>query len=184
MPEEIDLERFATTEALNATDEQERDESIGEADFAALPADIDPDFASFIATLGLQHFSASEFLVMGGSNSSGACAGRNHPPPRSLWANIASTARVLDRLRSELALPIRLTSVYRNQPYNTCIAGAGLSQHMRFNAADFTVSGASPSQSAAKLLELRDAGFFHGGVGLYSTFVHVDTRGNNATWGF
>ncbi len=184
MSEEINLELFATSEALNATEEQERDEASDEPAFSALPAQIDPDFVSFIATLGLQHFSAPEFLVMGGSNASGPCAGRNQPPPRNLWPNIASTARVLDRLRSELGLPIRLTSVYRNQPYNTCIAGAGLSQHMRFNAADFTVSGASPSQSAAKLLELRAAGFFHGGVGLYSSFVHVDARGNNATWGF
>ena len=142
------------------------------------------EFVEFMSALGLRFFSPSEFLVMGGGNQSGSCAGKNGTPPKALWPNIVATARLLDRLRAELGYSIRITSAYRNKPYNTCIGGEPGSFHMKFNATDFQADGGSPRAWANKLLELRQQGVFTGGVGLYPTFVHVDTRGYNATWGF
>ena len=31
-------------------------------------------------------------------------------------------------------------------------------------------------------VKLRQEGFFRGGIGLYPTFIHLDTRGYTATW--
>lgn len=140
------------------------------------------DFDAFILQLGLRYFGPAEFLVKGGSNSSGSCAGRNTDPPRNLWPKIAATARVLDELRHRLGYAIRLTSVYRSPAYNTCIGGESRSYHMIFNASDFQGAQGTPAQWRNELRAMRSAGFFSGGIGLYPTFVHVDTRGYDADW--
>ena len=55
---------------------------------------------------------------------------------------------------------------------------------MRFQAADFSCAdGRGPVWWAKRLKELRDAGLFEGGIGVYPTFVHVDTRGENRKFG-
>lgn len=144
-------------------------------------------FEAFIATLGLRHFSASEFLVLGGGHVTPGHKGfgKNTPPPRPLWPNIANTARVIDELRARIGTPIRITNAYRSSAYNAAVGGKPGSLHMKFNALDFQVPGMSTSDYAAVLRQMRDGDqFFAGGIGLYNTFVHVDTRGTNATWGF
>ena len=77
-----------------------------------------------------------------------------------------------------------LTSVYRSPKYNAAIDGSATkSQHLEFRAADFSVPGkGNPKAWASKLREMRAAGVFSGGIGLYKTFVHVDVRGANADW--
>jgi len=35
----------------------------------------------------------------------------------------------------------------------------------------------------AEAKKMREEGLFRGGLGLYKTFIHLDTRGRNATWG-
>jgi len=68
--------------------------------------------------------------------------------------------------------------------YNAAIDGAAAkSFHMRFQALDISVEGKTPKQVFAVLKKWRDAGKFRGGLGLYRTFVHIDTRGSDATWG-
>lgn len=156
------------------------------SDAAALSdASYESDFADFISALGLRHFRSSEFLVMGGQNSSGPCRGLNHFPDRSLWPRITGTAKVLDELRERLGAAIGPTSVYRSDAYNACIPGAaGGSLHRQFNAVDFKCQDGNDSVHWAKELKrMRDAGFFRGGIGVYGTFVHVDTRGSNANFG-
>ncbi|WP_406645648.1 caspase family protein [Aliisedimentitalea scapharcae] len=142
------------------------------------------DFFDFIKALGLRHFSPGEFLILGGShNGTGPCAGKNSYPPRSLWPNIANTAQVLDELRDRIGKPTVITNAYRAPAYNTCIGGATGSQHKQFNALDFKVPGVSTRDIAWALRQMRDdENRFKGGVGLYNSFVHVDTRGVNATW--
>lgn len=173
---------FSDPEALAAVESVESDGSVSMTEAAEVEVAPHPDFEIFIAGLGLNHFSAREFLVMGNSNASGNCAGRNRHPARELWTNIAATARTLDRLRSELGVPIRLLSVYRHPNYNSCIGGASRSFHMAFNAADFQAASGSPSSWADKLAALRAEGVFSGGIGRYGSFVHVDTRGQNVDW--
>lgn len=142
------------------------------------------DFTAFIEELGLRHFSPEEFLILGGSHhGSGPCSGKNRFPPRALWPNIANTAQVLDELRARLGKPGVITNAYRAPAYNACIGGAKASLHMQFNAVDFKISGIAPKDVAWALRRMRDdEGRFKGGIGLYNTFVHLDTRGVNRTF--
>ncbi|WP_315778789.1 MULTISPECIES: D-Ala-D-Ala carboxypeptidase family metallohydrolase [unclassified Bradyrhizobium] len=140
-------------------------------------------FAAFIAQLGLRHFDADELLYLGSQNAGGTCKGLNTYPPETLWPNIAPTAAVLDKLREELNVPIRILSVYRSPLYNRCIDGSAVNSfHMQFKAVDFACDSGSPAVWAAKLKEYRSRGVFAGGIGVYRSFVHVDTRGYNADW--
>lgn len=143
------------------------------------------DFDAFIQSLGLKNFATDEFLILGGShgNPGSACAGKNTYPPRGLWTNIAKIAPVLDHFRDRLGKPIAITNAYRAPAYNACIGGAKGSQHMKFTALDFKVSGMAAPDVAQALRWLRDEeGFFRGGIGRYNSFTHVDARGDNATW--
>lgn len=106
----------------------------------------------------------------------------NTVPPKSKWENIIPTLRILDDLRDEIKMPIRITSSYRSAKYNTNCGGAPKSLHKEFKAIDFQVTGANPSWLFNKLKYKRDNGEFKGGLSAYSTFVHIDTRGENATW--
>jgi hypothetical protein len=153
----------------------------------AVPAAPVHPFASFLGESGvvLTHFRPEEFLVLGGQNVSGACAGKNHEPPRELWANIIPTARVLDALRARLGAPIRIVSAYRAPDYNQCLPGAAsASYHMQFRAVDFVCGDErGPLHWARELRAMRNEGLFAGGIGVYPTFVHVDTRGQNRHFG-
>ncbi|MDE9449800.1 caspase family protein [Aliiroseovarius sp. Z3] len=143
------------------------------------------DFDGFIRSLGLKNFCTDEFLILGGGHNTpgGKCQGKNTYPPRSLWTNIAKTAQALDHFRDRIGKPIAITNAYRGPAYNACIGGAKASQHMKFCALDFKVSGMPAPEAAKALRWLRDKeGFFTGGIGRYNSFTHIDTRGNNATW--
>ncbi len=130
------------------------------------------------------NFEAAEFLRMGASNAPGArCAGKNRPPPKELWPNCIPLAKALQAFRDEIGAPVSVLGMYRAPEYNTCVGGATKSQHLEFRAADIRVpSVGKPSDWRKALLKLRSAGVFRGGVGLYGSFVHVDTRGENADW--
>ncbi|WP_404926298.1 D-Ala-D-Ala carboxypeptidase family metallohydrolase [Mesorhizobium sp. ORM16] len=142
-----------------------------------------PKFVSFIDGLGLRSITADEILFQGGQNQSGPCQGLNTYPPEELWSNIAPTAAIVDKLRSDLAQPVHLLSIYRSPAYNSCIQGsAAHSQHMQYRAIDFVMDGGNPISWSAKLKSYRASGMFKGGIGVYKTFVHVDTRGYNADW--
>ncbi len=134
------------------------------------------DYQKLLKGLRLRHFSPQEI-------TSYAHRPGNTLPPRALWINIIETLWVMDHLRELLGQPITLTSIYRSPSYNRKVGGASASQHLRNRAIDFKVRNVSPTVARNRLLKLRQAGMFKGGIGLYSTFVHVDTRGSNATWG-
>jgi len=138
------------------------------------------DFEAFIQSLGLRHFSASEFLVQGGQNASGRCAGRNTLPPRALWPNIANTARMIDAIRERLNAPVFITSAYRSPTYNSCIGGATASQHMRFNALDWYCTSHTRSRwrQVAESVRASNLARFDGFIDDYPSgnFVHIDTR--------
>ena len=78
---------------------------------------------------------------------------------------------------------MQITNAYRAPAYNAAVGGKSASLHLKFNALDFQVPGLSTSDYAWALRRMRDEErFFSGGIGLYNSFVHVDTRGANATW--
>ena len=133
---------------------------------------------AFIEGLHLRYFRPDEILYLGASHSSN---GLNTLPPGSKMKNIVKTAWVADLARAKLGSSVRVVSGYRSPAYNKRIGGASASLHMQFCALDLGTN--RPRRVFNILKSFRDAGVFRGGLGLYSTFVHIDTRGRNATWG-
>jgi lysozyme len=144
------------------------------------------EFEKFVESLNLTFIKAYELLEKGDdhANKHKKGFGKNTDPPRELWKNIGRTVQVLDELRRRMKSPIMFNSVYRSPAYNDAIGGEDNSQHTHFRAVDFVLRGttAEPPQWAAQLRAMRQEGFFKGGIGLYKTFVHVDTRGRNVDW--
>jgi len=141
-------------------------------------------FRSFVQSLGLRYFSADELLFMGASNASGAsCAGKNHLPDQAKWQRIGVTARMLDEIRHRLNAKCVVLSAYRSPAYNSCIGGESASLHMEFNAIDFRcVNGTAAQWHAVAKAVRASSPEYKGGIGKYSSFVHIDTRGTNANW--
>ena len=83
----------------------------------------------------------------------------------------------LQIIRNYFNRPVVINSGYRNEDWNRKVGGSPNSQHMKGKAADIYVSGKSPKEVAefAKKIGFR-------GVGLYDTFVHVDTRDKPSYW--
>jgi len=104
-------------------------------------------------------------------------------PPRDMWSSIVPTLRVIDALALQLGMPVaEVVSVYRMPAYNARCEGARSgSWHTRNVAVDIKMA-APPSVVAATARSLRARGLFSGGVGRYSNFVHIDTRGTNFDW--
>ncbi|MBK1789960.1 YcbK family protein [Persicirhabdus sediminis] len=108
----------------------------------------------------------------------------NTLPPKSMWNNIGPTLKVIDEMVETMGAPVRqLTSIYRSPRYNRSCGGKSRSLHMQNMAIDVQFSGVSPSHVARTARTLRSRGLFRGGIGRYSSFVHVDTRGTNVSWG-
>lgn len=126
---------------------------------------------------GVKHFSAKELFFRGESD---ATLHLNTDPPKELWKNMVATAVVANEARIRLGKPLRVLSGYRSPAYNRRIGGARASQHMRFTALDLGTD--KPALLYKILLDMRRDGKFKGGLGMYPTFVHVDTRGTNANW--
>jgi uncharacterized protein YcbK (DUF882 family) len=108
---------------------------------------------------------------------------RNTPPPRSMWKNIVPALRVIDRIASELRAPVvEIVSAYRSPSYNARCPGAKReSMHTRNLAVDVKLA-TSPRNVAAMADRLRGKRYFKGGIGRYSSFTHIDTRGENVDW--
>lgn len=83
----------------------------------------------------------------------------------------------LQKLRDKVGKPITIVSGYRSEDYNRKCGGAPKSQHLLGKAVDIHISGMSPKR-VAKLAE--EIGF--DGIGIYSTFTHMDVRGYKARW--
>lgn len=107
----------------------------------------------------------------------------NTLPPQKTWKKMAPTLKVIDRLASEMGAPVEsILSAYRCPRYNRAVRGKSHSFHLHNQAIDVQFHGTSPWRVASVARYLRKKGKFDGGVGRYSSFVHVDTRGYNADW--
>jgi len=83
----------------------------------------------------------------------------------------------LQQLRELAGQPVIITSGYRNDAYNKKVGGSPTSRHLRGKAVDIQIPGFIPQQ-VAQLAE--QVGF--NGLGVYSTFTHVDVRKVPARW--
>lgn len=74
---------------------------------------------------------------------------------------------------------ITINSGYRSPEHNAAVGGVSNSQHVKGTATDIVVANTDPltvGQIAEHLLGNR------GGIGVYQTFTHVDTRANKSRW--
>lgn len=112
---------------------------------------------------------------------------KNTIPPIAEWGNILLTVEMVENVRARFG-PTLITSGYRSRSYNSAIYSpkqATDSEHCRNRAIDFRcLNNGTPVEWHAFLRDLRTKGAFRGGLGLYNTFVHVDTRGTNADWDY
>lgn len=106
---------------------------------------------------------------------------RNDTPPIERWHRIIPTVRIAEKVREQFG-PTVIHSAYRSLTYNVAVGGVGDSRHSQNDALDIACTNATPEQVGQYLKNLRATGAFSGGIGIYRTFVHVDTRGTNADW--
>lgn len=83
----------------------------------------------------------------------------------------------LQKIRDYFGKSITINSAYRTESHNKAVGGASHSQHLFGTAADIVVDGVSPV-TVAQYAEYIGAG----GVGLYTTFTHVDARAVKTRW--
>lgn len=142
--------------------------------------DLETRFTAEFDRWGIRYFKAHELLYLGVRNAdpNSPAYGKNHLPEEKLWRNIRPTVKVLDALRHRIGSPIQTLSIYRSPAYNAAIGGATASMHMEFNAIDFFVKDTTlgPAQWAEILRQMKAAGEFDGWIGVYPSFVHIDTR--------
>lgn len=86
---------------------------------------------------------------------------------------------LLEQIREAAGGAVTINSAYRSPAHNAAVGGVRSSQHLYGRAADVVVEGASPllvGQIAEYYLDRR------GGIGVYQTFTHVDTRSIRSRW--
>lgn len=111
------------------------------------------------------HFQVKEFSCNDGSD------------PVFIDSNLA---RLLETIRMHFGKPVHINSGYRTVTYNKKVGGTTYSYHTKGMAADIHIKGVSPAEivSYVRAELMRD----WGGVGLYTTFVHIDTRTTKTSW--
>lgn len=112
--------------------------------------------------------------------------------PPILFPNIAPTLKLLQLIRDDINVPIIIHSSFRNSEHNAEVNGKSNSLHLSFNAIDFAPVGSTKASLEVIFNDLLRGKYyfdfiFHGlpfkvnhlhcGVGLYHTFIHIDTRG-------
>ena len=112
-----------------------------------------------------EHFNISEFHCKGDKCG---CKETLHDPALSAY---------LQQIRDHFGKPLKITSGYRCSSHNAAVGGVSTSRHTKGQAADFTISGIAPLEIAryAELIGIQ-------GIGLYDSFVHIDTRTTKSFW--
>lgn len=87
--------------------------------------------------------------------------------------------KILQKIRTHFGKPVTITSAYRTPTKNKSCGGATYSQHLYGMAADIKISGVTPKQIAAYAEKLMPN---KGGIGIYSTFTHIDVRATKSRW--
>ena len=86
---------------------------------------------------------------------------------------------VLQTIRDHFGSAVTINSGYRTPQYNTKVGGVAHSQHCYGTASDIVVKGQKPADVAAYARKIMPD---WGGVGIYSSFTHVDVREEKADW--
>jgi len=138
------------------------------------------DYARFILDLKLKNITPRMILEPHFKSRRGIA---NELPPKEMWKTIAPTLKAIDKIVDKSDLKInKIISAYRSPKYNRAVRGHKCSYHMQNNAVDVNFSNVSPWKASKIMKEYRTRGEFKGGIGTYRSFIHVDTRGENASW--
>ena len=86
---------------------------------------------------------------------------------------------VLTLVREHFNEPVIITSGYRCPKHNKAVGGAPKSKHVEGIAVDFKVKGKLPEQVFEYLNDMFPDTY---GLGVYSSFVHLDVRKEKARW--
>ena len=83
----------------------------------------------------------------------------------------------LQKIRNHFGKSLTINSAYRCATHNKKVGGASKSNHTKGSAADIVVKGVNPLKVAryAESIGIK-------GIGLYDTFVHIDTRKEKFFW--
>jgi len=105
--------------------------------------------------------------------------------PINVYHNMVKVANQLQVLRDELKKPIHINSAYRSEDYNKQIGGVKNSQHIMGRAADIAIKGMTPIE-VSKVIErlISNGDMLQGAIGIYSSFVHYDIRGERRRWDY
>jgi hypothetical protein len=125
---------------------------------------------------GIEHFNADELV----EHSRGDWPGPQLFAPRErLHSNILPTAEIADEIRAHWGGPVRCISGYRSPYYNDqLVEGSEQSQHMDFRAMDIQPVRHDMQQFTRLVQRVVSARRSEGqviGLGLYGSFVHIDT---------
>ena len=91
----------------------------------------------------------------------------------------AELVAVLQNIRNHFGKSVIINSAYRNINYNKKVGGVSNSQHVKGTAADIVVKEIKPEEVARYVEYIMPN---KGGIGLYSSFVHVDVRAKRSRW--
>ena len=84
---------------------------------------------------------------------------------------------LLQKIRTHFEKPIKINSGYRTESHNKKVGGTKNSYHLKGQASDIQVVGIHPILVAMYCEKLNA-----GGIGVYSNFIHVDTRTKKYRW--
>lgn len=90
----------------------------------------------------------------------------------------AELLSILDDIRFRFNAPVIINSANRCPEHNKAVGGSSNSQHLKGRAADIVVANVH----SADVYEYLDLRYSQCGLGIYDSFVHVDSRGTKARW--
>lgn len=138
------------------------------------------DYANYLNSLKMRNISAQEVIEAHAKERGSVW---NMLPPRQWWTRMGYTLRVVDRISSEMRVPVKeVVSAYRSPAYNARCGGAKRQSWHQANVAVDVQFDTTARNVTTAARSLRDRGLFKGGVGSYSSFTHIDTRGQNVNW--
>lgn len=89
----------------------------------------------------------------------------------------SNLVKLLQEIRNHFNKSVKINSGYRTITHNKKVGGSSNSYHTKGQASDIVVSGVHPILVAMYAEKLNA-----GGIGVYSNFVHVDTRSKKYRW--
>ncbi|MCH2064155.1 MAG: D-Ala-D-Ala carboxypeptidase family metallohydrolase [Roseibacillus sp.] len=137
-------------------------------------------YARYLSALRLRHITVQQVIV---SHAKRKGSIWNNLPTRENWRLMSETLRVADEISVRLGTSVKsVTSAFRSPSYNARCPGAKPNSLHKDNVALDLKFHASTWAVARAARNIREEGKFRGGVGRYSGFTHVDTRGYNVDW--